>query len=201
MPPAPAPSPLALRWLTLAEVQALPPLPSGYVTDRVLQLTRTTEGDGEQWALHEATLDVPLSKSYDRGGADEWLGSYLEEHGPARLHFLVAERAGELRGLLACRQLDWNHTLWLLDIRVRESERRSGIGSALIGELKTHARGLSLRGILVETQTTNVPAIRFYEKHGFVICGFNDHLYGNDDLANQEVALYLFCELEDCGGS
>ncbi|MBV9281740.1 MAG: GNAT family N-acetyltransferase, partial [Chloroflexi bacterium] len=51
-------------------------------------------------------------------------------------------------------------------------------------------------GIAVETQINNYPAVSFYRKHGFEISGFNDHLYSNDDLARQDVALFLFREAD-----
>jgi ribosomal protein S18 acetylase RimI-like enzyme len=51
-----------------------------------------------------------------------------------------------------------------------------------------------LRGIFVETQVQNYPAICFYRHHGFEIAGFNDHLYSTSDLEVGDVALFLFRE-------
>jgi ribosomal protein S18 acetylase RimI-like enzyme len=190
--------PPSLRWVALDEVRRLPRLPSGYATDCVLRLSR--HDDGLAWNLREVGLATPLVTRYDRGSAEEWLESYLDEGGTDGLAFLVAEESGVAVGLLACRRVEWNRTLWLLDIRVQESRRRGGVGSSLMRELKEYARTIDVRGVLVETQTTNMPAIRFYQRHGFAICGFNDHLYSNDDLQHQEVALYLFWEADAEGG-
>jgi ribosomal protein S18 acetylase RimI-like enzyme len=192
---------LELRWITLEEVKHLPRLPSGYRTDRVYRLTRTDDCSSHRWEIREVTLDAPLVKTYDRGAAEDWLASYLDEGTAESMSFLVAERAGRLDGLLACRRLDWNNTIWLLDIRVRETSRRRGIGSALVSALKAYARSIDVRGVLVETQTTNYPAIRFYRGQGFALCGFNDHLYDNDDLERQEVGIYLFWEAGGVEGS
>jgi ribosomal protein S18 acetylase RimI-like enzyme len=192
---------LTLRWITLDEVKRLPRVASGYRTDRVFRLSRGADGAAVRWELRSAALDTPMVKIYDRGAPDDWLSSYLDEGTADSMAFLVAERAGRLEGLLACRRLDWNNTLWLLDIRVREAARRRGAGSALLAELKTYARSCNVRGVLVETQTTNYPAIRFYEKHDFAVCGFNDHLYANDDLQRQEVGVYLFWEADGGDGS
>lgn len=192
---------LTLRWVTLEEVRRLPPLPSGYSTDAILQLERSGDVGEERWVLSRVPLTATLNKTYDRGTAEEWLSTYLDEGEATRMSFLVAERGPNLVGLLAVRKLDWNATLWLLDIRVRRSARRTGVGSALMAALKEFARESEVRGILVETQTTNLPAVRFYQKHGFGICGFNDHLYSNEDRARREVGLYLFWELEDDAGS
>jgi ribosomal protein S18 acetylase RimI-like enzyme len=110
------------------------------------------------------------------------------------LSFLGARRGGEIAGLLTWRAVGWNDTLWLVDVRVREAERRTGVGSALIRALDRIAREERVRGIFVETQIANYPAVRFYQAHGFTISGFNDHLYTNDDLELQDVALFLFLE-------
>jgi ribosomal protein S18 acetylase RimI-like enzyme len=193
--------PLSLSWVTFEEVRTLPPLPSGYTTDRVFRLSCSSQAGTRAWELREVRLPSALVKSYDRGTPEEWLESYLDEGGESGLGFLVAEEAGTVVGLLACRRVEWNRTIWLLDIRVRESWRRRGVGSTLMRELKVYARSAAARGVVVETQTTNAPAIDFYQRHGFAICGFNDHLYSNEDLENQEVALYLFWEADADGGS
>jgi len=84
--------------------------------------------------------------------------------------------------------------MWLLDIRVREDVRRRGVGASLLGHLQQVAGRQRLRGILVETQSNNFPAVRFYQKQGFELVGFNDHLYTNDDTGRDDVALFLFWE-------
>jgi ribosomal protein S18 acetylase RimI-like enzyme len=43
----------------------------------------------------------------------------------------------------------------------------------------------------VETQNTNVPAIRFYRSLGFHLEGIDVSFYSNDDLTSGEVALFL----------
>jgi ribosomal protein S18 acetylase RimI-like enzyme len=43
----------------------------------------------------------------------------------------------------------------------------------------------------LETQATNVPAIRFYMALGFAVVGLDLSLYGNDDAARGEVALFM----------
>lgn len=182
------------RRLTLRQVRALRPIPSGYTTDRVYRLERSERDSASQWTLRETRPPVPLHKSYDTGDAHDWLRSYADAGPPNELHFLGAARGSEVLGLVTWRAVEWNQTLWLVDIRVRERERRSGIGSALVEALRRQADEERARGIFVETQITNFPAVRFYQSHGFQICGFNDHLYTNQDAETQDVALFLFLE-------
>ncbi|HLJ69525.1 MAG TPA: GNAT family N-acetyltransferase [Chloroflexota bacterium] len=169
-------------------------IPSGFSTRQVYRLARKDGNSVLRWSLDEVELPAVLTKTYDSGDLDEWLKSYLQSVPEAALHFEAASSNGEIVGLLTWSLMEWNNTVWLIDIRTREPQRRRGIGSALIEELKALSRDLRVRGISVETQINNYPAVRFYRKHGFAISGFNDHLYANDDLARQDVALYLFWE-------
>ena len=57
------------------------------------------------------------------------------------------------------------------------------------------ARSENLRGVLLETQTNNMPACRFYQAMGFKLCGIDDHFYSNDDIGAKEVAIFWWYEL------
>jgi ribosomal protein S18 acetylase RimI-like enzyme len=57
------------------------------------------------------------------------------------------------------------------------------------------ARDLDARGLMVETQTTNFGAMRFYERAGFAWCGLDTSLYDPLDVARGEVAIFLWREI------
>lgn len=180
-----------IRELTLDQVRALC-IPSGFETDTVYVLDRTESDKGLTW--HLTSRDTPYRKVYDSGDARSWLEPYFEEVPASRLRFLGAGPPDRVDGLVTWSQSHWNDTFWLIDIRVRPDVRRRGIGSALLRDLQNRARRRRVRGISVETQINNVPAVTFYRRHGFHLSGFNDHLYENDDLQHGDVALYLFWE-------
>jgi len=69
--------------------------------------------------------------------------------------------------------------------------RKRGIGKALLETVLARAKQEGLRGILCETQSTNVPAIRLYQKLGFTIQGLDLSLYSNQDLERGEIAIFL----------
>lgn len=186
---------IRIAALTLDEIRNLTPLPSGYETDRVFELRKKASRDGVAWQLEEARLQRPLTKTYDRGVRAEWLDIYADAGPVDSLRFLAALQHDRVVGLATWTVVEWNSTLWLVDIRVHPEKRGSGVGSTLVNGLKEQCREQELRGIFVETQISNYPAIRFYRRRGFDICGFNDHLYTNDDLAEQDVALFLFLEV------
>jgi ribosomal protein S18 acetylase RimI-like enzyme len=185
---------ISIREVTLREIRRLPRIPSGYVTDRVFRLAREV-GSGEfSWTLREEKLAHPLKKVYDDGDVDDWLESYAETEGASSMKFAGAFDATTLLGLVTWSHSRWNDTLWLADIRVRPERRRSGAGSHLVRRVQAEAAAVSTRGIRLETQITNYPAIKFYRKHGFIPAGVDDHLYSNRDLEKQEVALFMFWE-------
>lgn len=184
-----------MRELTLAEVRKVGRIPSGYRTDRTWVLERRVAGPQLTWTLREESLSVVKVKTYDSGRVDQWLSTYADAGPVSDLRFLGAFLSDRCEGLLTWRPVTWNDTVWLVDVRVRELERGNGLGSAMVERLKQLTRGQA-RGILVETQTGNFPAVRFYRKHGFAVAGFNDHLYTNHDRDDDEIALYLFWEAD-----
>lgn len=65
--------------------------------------------------------------------------------------------------------------LW--DIRVSPEARGLGVGSALFRAAEAWAAARGCRRLKVETQNINVPACRFYERHGCVLVSANAHAY------------------------
>jgi ribosomal protein S18 acetylase RimI-like enzyme len=65
--------------------------------------------------------------------------------------------------------------LW--DIRVASNARGRGVGSALLAEVERWSMTRGARWLEVETQDINVPACRFYERHGFVLRSVNRDAY------------------------
>jgi len=61
--------------------------------------------------------------------------------------------------------------------------RRQGIGQQLWQKAVSFARQNEARAIMVETQNTNVPACRFYEKVGCQLVGFNEAFYNKGEIA------------------
>lgn len=58
------------------------------------------------------------------------------------------------------------------------------------------AKDKGSRMLIVETQTCNVPATRFYVKFGFELIGFDSATYSNEDIEKREVRLELGLKLQ-----
>lgn len=183
-----------VRDVSLEEARLLPAIPSGFHTDTILRVARRPSEEGLGWELHEEKLGMTLRKEYDTGDMDEWFQTYEENPGIDCLRFISASlRAGPV-GLLAWCPREWNCSTWLVDVRVDPGTRRRGVGSAMVEHLKSHVRRLEMRGITVETQCNNMPAVKFYRRQGFEVAGLHDRLYTNQDLLKQDVAIFLFWE-------
>ncbi|MBE7465186.1 MAG: GNAT family N-acetyltransferase [Planctomycetes bacterium] len=76
--------------------------------------------------------------------------------------------AAAVAGASARELLDHSSDAALLwDLRVDPRTRRSGTGSALLARVEAWALARGARRLCVETQQINVPAFRFYVRHGF----------------------------------
>ena len=74
----------------------------------------------------------------------------------------------------------------------------AGGPDALVEALAGHARqATAARCLWLETQNVNYPAVQFYLKMGFRLCGLDETLYQPDDpqLLPGEMALYFARDL------
>lgn len=147
-------------------------------TDHVWQL-QTDEGDGEQMiTFRAARLPRSIKVPYPRSG-EMLLNSW-------RMHslFLVAEWEKHLPvGYICVRQEPTQETAWVSDFVVDGGARLNGVGSALLRAALQWAIEQNLRRLMVETQTKNYPSIHFLQKRGFVLAGYNEMYFPNQDIA------------------
>jgi ribosomal protein S18 acetylase RimI-like enzyme len=76
----------------------------------------------------------------------------------------------------------------------RAVESRDGVGTALLAALDRRARAGGARCLWLETQNINYPAIQFYRRSGFRLCGLDDTLYDPEldpTTGPDEVALFF----------
>ncbi|MCZ8519603.1 MULTISPECIES: GNAT family N-acetyltransferase [Paenibacillus] len=87
---------------------------------------------------------------------------------------------------------NWNHYAIVEDIKVDESYRRYGIGRKLIDQAKYWAKAGGMPGLMLETQTNNVRACKFYESCGFAIGGMDLYLYKGAEPHHNETAIFWY---------
>ncbi|MGH9775023.1 MAG: GNAT family N-acetyltransferase [Candidatus Acidiferrales bacterium] len=78
---------------------------------------------------------------------------------------IVAERENNVGGfILTESERDEGH---IVTLDVLAANRRGGLGTALLAEAERHLAERGIRRIVLETLTTNVPGISFWQKHGY----------------------------------
>ena len=182
-------TPLAEKHIPrLAEIRA------DYVSDRCARVSRTGESPEVAFALRVEHLPTPfrsqglgIVRRRDREKIESRIGSKSLQ--------LVIEEDARLIALLDSEVESWRRVLRVWNLLVDKQYRRRGIGTELMRSAEAFALEKHCRAISVEAQATNWPALGFYMKMGFKICGVDDHYYTNRDLERKEVALFLYREL------
>lgn len=133
---------------------------------------------------------VPVPR-YEKSYAWEDLSGHPGAPGKA---VFLAYLDGSVAGRVVVSE-GWNRYAWVEDIAVDARRRKAGVGRALMDRVVAWAVERGLPGIRAETQSTNVPACKFYEACGFHLGGFDRDLYRGLDEATTEVALFWYLTL------
>lgn len=141
-----------------------------------------------QITLRLAALEQPYTKRFPAPDSQE--AAYYQQI-VASGFSLGAFAGSDLVGMALVERRDWNKTLWVWEFCVDERFRGQGIGRRLMDTVVQNGRAAGFRAVGLETQNTNVPAIRFYRAVGFEIDGVDLSFYTNDDVAGGEVAIFM----------
>jgi len=101
------------------------------------------------------------------------------------------EYSNEIIGVAITQKYDWNNTLNIEMIEIKNDFRKMGFGSIIMKEIERIAQNNNVRAITLETQTANGIAIEFYKKNGYNIEGIDISLYSNEDIEKEEIALIM----------
>ena len=145
------------------------------------------EGDGWTISLRREMFDKPFVKCNEN---DVTVQDYK---GDSEIFFAFID--GEETGQLQIELQDFSKSMRVWDIDVWPSFRRMGVGTALIEKCMERARESGARRIVLETQSSNLPAINFYRKMGFDLIGLDGSHYHNDDMERGEVRLEMALHL------
>ncbi len=98
----------------------------------------------------------------------------------ARLRVARGDRGVVLGYLLFWHVADEAH---VINVAVAPSERRKGIGRALVDHLVAYARANAIVKVLLEVRASNVAAIRLYEQAGFTRFNVRERYYSDGEDA------------------
>lgn len=81
------------------------------------------------------------------------------------------------------------YKIW--DIYVEPSFQSLGIGTELLKHTEKIARQWSAKAIVVEVQSSNFPAIQFFQNHKFLITGFDLVHHSKDDFKKHNFLVHM----------
>ncbi len=161
---------------------------SGYVSHEKYAVSYSDSGNEIVFRLKRMPLEMPYHKQFEPLDASDIaehkrviqkgfsFGAYVED---------------ELIGLALALPQEWNNTLWLQEFHIAENHQGNGVGRALMQTVIEKAKLEKFRLIYLETQNTNVPAIRFYRQMGFAIERVDLSFHSNEDYPDGEIALFM----------
>jgi GNAT superfamily N-acetyltransferase len=102
----------------------------------------------------------------------------------------VAEDDGKIVGFAAVEYEAWHARLVLWHVYVTRSQRRTGVGRALLAQVEAHGLARGAHRVWLETTNVNVPGIAAYAQLGYTLCGLDVTEYDTLPYAD-EAAVYL----------
>jgi len=144
------------------------------------------------FTLEAETVEPPLRKTY---------GDAIREVDQVRQmgHVVVAELDGAVIGIIAANLSEWNRRVQIERCYVAPQARGQGVGRALMDSAIAFGRSIGSWCVWLETQNTNYPAVQFYQRYGFTLCGLDTRLYDEAWQTLDETALYFALDLTPQG--
>jgi len=178
---------LEIRPLSEVSEGDLRRIMTGYTAHEKYRVTYTATDQAATFSLELVNLPAPYTQPFnpDRDEID-----MIQRTLPAGWS-LGAFDGDVLVAVAIASPEKWNDTLRVWEFHVAENQRGEGLGRQLMDRLAQRAAAEGLRAMVVETQSTNVPAIRFYRKAGFVLEGIDISYYTNHDYPDGEMAVFL----------
>lgn len=182
---------IVIRELSTADEDAWQDIDDSFTVDSTLSLSLT----GRQ--IDFTVNKIPgYTKSYsDPQFKDAEEENYSDYIGTPDQIVYLACLDNQAAGRLVLKR-NWNNYALIEDIAVDKNYRGYGIGRKLIEQAKRWAQDGRMPGIMLETQSNNVKACEFYRSCGFVIGGFDFHLYRGIHKNSDETAIFWYLIFE-----
>lgn len=166
-------------------------IPMRYTTGEYYDVSIEKEESGYSVSLKRSKFDEPVSHTPEEYDFPDKL---YQAHWEKAYAWGIVRTGENGQELLACIETcpeEWSNRLQVTELWVHEELRRQGVGHALMAVAKEQAVLEHRRAIILETQSCNVGAIRFYQQEGFELIGFDSCCYSNRDRERREVRIDL----------
>ena len=176
-----------IKSLTQLAISDFHRLVVGYTSDACYRAKKVDTPEKVEFSLELVPINPPYQKRWPILPED--LERYQRIVGEG--FSLGAFKEQQMVGIALAEPHRWNGSLWVWEFHVEDAYRGKGIGLCLMNALADKARVAGFRVLVLETQNTNVPAIRFYRKAGFEVEGIDLSYYSNTDITDGEIAIFM----------
>ena len=142
-------------------------------------MQRKTSGPGKIETASSDDLEYLLEIERE-SSPNPWKRSFFESEFTGKLSTILVSRSGsdgKTDGFIVFRTID--DIAEINNIAVRANRRRSGIAAALISRLIDISLQDTVSVIFLEVRSENYPAIKLYERYGFVLSGRRKDYYNH----------------------
>ncbi len=181
-----------IRPMYPEDIEPLADIRPGFETDTILKIEPLGQGLEQGWRLVETKLGTPFQKGagYDFTLEERQSIAARLAQNDTLMEVAIEKKTGKIVGVLDVEEETWRNTAWIWNIMLDVEARGQGIGREMLNHIISWGRRRGLRAILLETQSNNVPACKFYLRMGFQLVGINTMFYTNQDMERDEVALF-----------
>lgn len=160
-----------------------------YTTSFYYDLELMDKADGSFcFCLTRKAFERPVEKQFEGSLLSDWLFEPVA---------YGAFDGKTLLGVMCFSVEDWNNRMRVAELWVDEPFRHQGVGKKLMAKAIDYARSKKMRALVLETQSCNEPAIRFYQSCGLRFIGLDATHYSNGDILKREVRLEMGLDLSN----
>jgi ribosomal protein S18 acetylase RimI-like enzyme len=183
---------LPLRPFTQAELW---PILSGYETHEIYSVEKTEADQRTLFDIRLVRLAKPYQTDYYSDFTPDEVDRYLSLL-PQGFSF-GAYQQDRLVGFAIGEVISEDRLVRVWEFHVLAEFRRAGIGRALMEQVIAKAQQEHLAMVVLETQNTNVDAIRFYRAMGFSLEAIDLSLYFHLSTDSDTTAFFMKQRLTD----
>ncbi len=168
---------MQIRPAISTDIPALMVMDHSYMTDHVWQMALNSTQTENTIAFREIRLPRLMRVGYPRDPgrlADEWTNSsgiFVAANDQTYLGYLIIESGTA------------PETGWVTDLVTDAPRRREGVATKLLAAARRWCREQGLSRMTLEMQSKNFPSLNLARKLGFVLSGYHDKYYPDEEIA------------------
>ncbi len=168
---------MEIRNAVSTDIPSLMVMDHSYHTDHVWQMALSPSLTETTIAFREVRLPRIMQVRYPRDPgrlADEWTNS-------SQIFIAVSDHT--YLGYLIIEADSAPDTGWVTDLVTDAPHRREGVATKLLAMARKWCRENSLSRLTLEMQSKNYPSLNLARKLGFVLSGYHDKYYPDEEIA------------------